>query len=225
MMSLKALFTQLDEKVLDSERTALSSFSKLSITVPDLVKDITPYNDLLQPVEEDDSIDLVNAVDLLEFAWNGDFVVFASKFKNLSFVTLTILNVKSSDISIEDAVTLLHSCPELQTASLGTIRSEEDSDAVTSLKYSGVEQKALPHLTCLVLESDVALHPLIRRICWGTRVSLSLTLKKEGSADIHKLPLPWRVFSDIELNCHLTPQELSEVKKVFPPITYHEMGI
>ena len=225
IMSLKALFTQLDEKVLDSERTALSSFSKLSITVPDLVKDITPYNDLLQPVEEDDSIDLVNAVDLLEFAWNGDFVVFASKFKNLSFVTLTVLNVKNSDISIEDAVTLLHSCPDLQTASLGTIRSEEDSDAVTSLKYSGVERKALPNLTRLVLESDIALHPLIRRIHWARRVTLTLTLKKEGSADIHKLPLPWRLFSNIELNCHLTPQELSKVKKVFPPITYHEMGI
>ena len=223
LVSLKALFAQLDEKVLDSDRTALSSFSRLSITIPDLVKDIAPYNDLLRPIEEDNTIDLANAVDLLEFTWHGDFVIFASKFKNLSFTTLTCLIMKSSDISIEDAVTLLHSCSDLQTVTLGTIRSEEDSDAVTSLKSSGVKQKALPKLIRLALESDVALHPLIGRILWTTGVSLTLTLRKKGSTNIHKLPLLWRVFSSIELNCHLTPQELSKVKKAFPPVQYHEM--
>jgi hypothetical protein len=186
LKSLKALFAQLDEKVLDSDRTALSRFSKISITIPNQVKDVAPCNDLPQPIKEDsdDSIDLANAVDLHEFAWHGDFVIFASKFKNLSdsFVTLTRLDIKSSNISIQDAITLLHSCPALQTVSLGTIRSKEDSDAIMSLKSSGVERKALPNLTYLALESDVALHPLIRRFCWTAQVSLSLTLRKQGTA-------------------------------------------
>ena len=182
LMSLKSLFAQLDETVLDSGRTALSRFSKLSITIPDQVKDVAPCNDLPQPVKEDDSIDLANAVDLVEFAWHGDFAIFASKFKNLSFVTLTRLDI-SSNISIEDAITLLHSCSSLQTVSLGTIRSEEDSDAIMSMKSSGgVKRKALPNLTYLALESDVALHPLIRRFCWTAQVSLSLTLRKQGTA-------------------------------------------
>jgi hypothetical protein len=179
LMSLKNLFAQLDEKVLDSDSTALSRFSQLSITIPDRVTG----KDLPQPVKEDDSIDLANAMDLHEFAWHGDFVIFASKFKNISFVTLTSLNIKSSSISIEDAITLLHSCSNLQTVSLGTIRSEKDSDAIMSLKSSsGVERKALPNLTLLALESDVALHPLIRRFCWTAQVSLSLTLRKQGTA-------------------------------------------
>lgn len=111
--SLKALFAQLNERVLDSDRTTLSSFSKLSITIPDLV----------EAVKEDDIIDLANGTDLLEFAWHGDFVIFTSKIKNLSYVTLTCLNIKSSNISIEDAITVLYSCSGLQTLSLGTIRS------------------------------------------------------------------------------------------------------
>ena len=177
--SLKALFVQLDEKkVLDSDRTALSRFTKISITIPDQIKD----NDLPQ---EDDSIDLANAMDLHEFAWHGDFVIFASKFKNLSFGSLTCLKIKSSHISIEDAITLLHSCSCLRTVGLGTIRSEEESDAIISLKTSGgVERKALPNLTYLALESDVALHPLIRRFCWTAQVNLSLTLRKQGTASL-----------------------------------------
>jgi hypothetical protein len=59
-MSLKNLFAQLDEKVLDSDRTALSRFSQLSITIPDRVTG----KDLPQPVKEDDNIDLANAMDL-----------------------------------------------------------------------------------------------------------------------------------------------------------------
>ena len=184
LMSLKTLFAQLDEKVLDSDRTALSRFSKISITIPNQVKDVALYYDLPQQSVEDDIIDLTNAVDLHEFTWHGDFVIFASKFRNLSesFVTLTTLNIKSSNISIENAITLLHSCPALQTVSLGTIQSEEDSDAIMSLKSSGVERKALPNLTHLALESDVALHPLIRRFCWTAQVSLNLTLRKQGTA-------------------------------------------
>ena len=189
LTSLKALFAQLDEKVFDSDRTALSCFSKISITIPDQVKDISPY----RPVQEDDSIDLANAMNLHEFAWHGDFVIFASKLKFFQFMTLiTRLNIKSSNISIKDAITILHSCPGLQTLSLGTIRSEEDSDAITgmfeSLKTSGrgVEQrKALPsNLTYLALESDVALHPLIRRFRWTAQVNLSLTLRKQGTASL-----------------------------------------
>jgi hypothetical protein len=185
LKSLKTLFAQLDEKVLDSDRRALSSFSKLSITIPDQVKDVAPYNDLLQPVKEDDSIDLANATDLVEFAWHGDFVIFASKFKNLSLTTLTCLSIKCSNISIGNAITLLHSCSGLQTVSLGTIRSEEDSDAIMSMKSNRrVERKALPNLTYLALESDVALHPLIRRFRWTAKVSLSLTLRKQGTASL-----------------------------------------
>jgi hypothetical protein len=184
---LKALFAQLDEKVVDSDRTALSKFTKLSITIPDQVKDVAPYSDLPQPVNEDDRIDLANAMDLHELAWHGDFVIFATKFKNISSVTLTCLNIKTSNISIEDAITLLHLCPVLQKVSLGTIRSlaEEDSDVILSMKTrGGVERKALPNLTYLALESDVALHPLIRRFCWTTQVSLSLTLRKQGTASL-----------------------------------------
>ena len=185
--SLKTLFAQLDEKVLDSDRTSLSKFTKLSITIPDQVKDVAPYNNLPQPIEEDDRIDLANAMDLHEFAWHGDFVIFATKFKNLSLVTLTSLNIKTSNIRIEDAITLLHSCLVLQKVSLGTIRSEEDSDTFISMRSSGhggVERKALPNLTFLALESDVALHPLIRRFCWTTQVSLSLTLRKQGTTSL-----------------------------------------
>ena len=186
LTSLKALFAQLDEKVFDSDRTALSCFSKISITIPDQVKDISPY----RPVQEDDSIDLENAMNLHDFAWHGDFVIFASKLKIFQFMTLTRLNIKGSNISIKDAITILHSCPGLQTLSLGTIRSEEDSDAIMfeSLKTSGrgVEQrKALPsNLTYLALESDVALHPLIRRFRWTAQVNLSLTLRKQGTASL-----------------------------------------
>jgi hypothetical protein len=182
---LKSLFAQLDEKVPDSERTALSRFTKLSITIPDQVKDDTPYNDLPQ---EDDSIDLANAMDLHEFTWHGDFVIFATKFKNLSFVTtLTGLNIKSCNISMEDAITLLHSCSSLQTVCLGTIRSEEDCNAIMmmSMTSGGVERrKSLPNLTYLALESDVALHPLIRRFCWTAQVSLNLTLRKQGTTSL-----------------------------------------
>ena len=185
LKSLKALFAQLDEKVLDSDRTGLSKFTKLSITIPDHVNNVASYDDLPQPVKGDDRIDLANAMDLHEFAWHGDFVIFATKFKNLSLVTLTCLNIKTSNISIEDAITLLHSCSVLQRVSLGTIRSEEESDATMSMKSrGGVERKALPNLTYLALESDVALHPLIRRFCWTAQVSLSLTLRKQGTASL-----------------------------------------
>ena len=185
--SLKALFAQLDEEVLDSDRTALSRFSKISITIPDQIKNVALYNYLPQPVKEDVGIDLANAMNLHEFIWHGDFVIFASKFKNLSFATLTSLKIKSSHISIQDAITLLHSCSGLQTVGLGIIQSEEDSDATISLKSSGVtgvERKALPNLTHLALDSDVALHPLIRRFCWTAQVSLSLTLRKQGTASL-----------------------------------------
>ena len=186
LKSLKTLFAQLDEKVLDSDLTALSKFTKLSITIPDQVKDVALHCDLpAQPVKEDDRIDLSNATDLHEFVWHGDFVIFATKFQNLSFVTLACLNIKTSNISIEDAITLLHSCPVLQKVSLGTIRSEEDSDVIMSMKSKGVvERKALPNLTYLALESDVALHPLIRRFWWTTQVSLSLTLRKQGTSSL-----------------------------------------
>ena len=177
--SLKTLFAQLDEKVLDSDRTALSKFTKVSITIPDQVKDVA------QPVKEDDKIDLANAMDLHEFTWHGDFVVFATKLTNLSLVTLTCLNIKTSIISIEDAITLLHSCPVLQKVSLGTIGSEEETDIIMSMKSKGVvERKALPNLTYLALESDVALHPLIRRFRWTTQVSLNLTLRNQGTASL-----------------------------------------
>ena len=183
--SLKALFAQLDEKVHDSDRTGLSKFTKLSITIPDQVKDVAPYDDLPQPVREDDRINLANAMDLHEFAWHGDFVIFATKFKNLSLMTLTCLNIKTSNISIEDAITLLHSCSVLQKVSLGTIRKDSASDAIMSMKSSGgIERKSLPNLTYLALESDVALHPLIRRFCWTAQVSLNLTLRKQGTASL-----------------------------------------
>ncbi|KAF8806986.1 hypothetical protein BYT27DRAFT_6615699 [Phlegmacium glaucopus] len=219
MMSLKALFVQLDEKVPNSDRTALSGFSKLSITIPDLVKDVTPCNN---PIEE---VDLTNAVELLEFIWHGDFAIFAFKFKNLSFATLTVLNLKSSHLSIEDAVTLLHSCPDLQTASLGIIQNEEDCDAVLPFKPSAVQRKILPRLAGLALESNVALHPLVVRIGWTGQINLSLTLRKQGTGNIHKLPLRWGAVSNIELNCHLTAQELFNVKRAFPSVIYHDMNI
>ena len=170
LSSLKSVFAQLDEKVFDS-RTTLSRFSKISITIPDQV-------DLLQPVKEDDNIDLANATDLLEFAWHGDFIIFATKLKNLPFWTLTCLTIRSSNISIEDAITILYSCSGLQTVKLGIIRS---------MKSSGVERKrqqALPNLTNLTLESDVALHPLIRRFYWTAQVNLSLTLREQGTASL-----------------------------------------
>ena len=221
LMSLKALFAQLDEKILDSDRTALSSFTELSITIPDLVKDAAPYNDL--PVE-DDGIDLTNAVDLLKFTWHGDFVIFASKFKNLSFTTLTVLNMKSSHITIEDAVTLLHSCPDLDRASLGTIQGEDECEAVLLSKTSCVKKLALLRLSHLALESNVALHPLVRRILWTARISLRLTLTNQATANIHRLPLPWDLISCVELNCHLTDQELFNVKIAFPAVKYNDIG-
>jgi hypothetical protein len=44
-MSLKNWFAQLDGKVLDSDRTALSQFSQLSITIPDQVMDVALFKE------------------------------------------------------------------------------------------------------------------------------------------------------------------------------------
>ena len=221
MMSLKALFAQLNETVLGSDSTGLSSFTKLSITIPDLVKDVTLHNDPLQPVKENDNIDLENAVDLLEFSWHGDFVIFASKIKNLSFATLTILNMESSYISIEDAVTLLHSCPDLQTASMGTI---DDCDAMLSSKHT-VRRKELPNLSQLALESVIALDPLFMRFRWHSVESLILTLRRRAGETITSLWLPSTTFLNITLNGHLNPHDLSELRIKNPNITYHDIGI
>lgn len=173
--SLKSFFAQLDETMFDS-RTTLSRFTKISITIPDRV-------DLPQPVKEGDSIDLANATDLLEFSWHGDYIIFATKLKNFPDVKLTCLTIRSPNISVDDAITILYLCSGLQTVKLGTIRS------MKSLKpsgFKGTRRKALPNLTNLTLESDVALHPLIRRFYWTAHVNLSLTLRKQGTASLVK---------------------------------------
>jgi len=170
---------------------------------------------------EDDSIDLTN-MDLLEFTWHGDFVIFASKFKNLSFATLTVLSMKSPHISIEDAVTLLHSCRDLEEARLGIIQ-HEDCEGLVLLKGSDVYRKALPKLARLSLESNVPLQPLMKRIRWTAQIDLSFTLRKQGKANIHNL-ITSEICSDLQLNCHLTPQELFDVQEAFPFVKYNDIG-
>ncbi|KAF8799146.1 hypothetical protein BYT27DRAFT_7343078 [Phlegmacium glaucopus] len=220
--SLKTLFVHLDKAMLDSGQTALYSFSRLSITIPDSVKPVTCN---LGQHDEDDSIDLGNATNLVEFFWYGDLSFFASKFRRLPSMNLTVLNVTSIQISIEDAVALLHACPILEEASLGIIQDNDDCDGHI-FKPSVVYRTTLPNLNRLTLDSAVILDSLVPRIDWTSIDSVTFTLRKTAASHIHSLPLPWERFQDVTLNCHLEPRDLSELKAVLPyHVQYNDIGL
>ncbi|KAF8815108.1 hypothetical protein BYT27DRAFT_7334103 [Phlegmacium glaucopus] len=221
---LKTLFVHLDKAMLNSSRTALSSFSRLAITIPDCVKPVTSCYGLGQ-CGEDDGIDLANASGLLEFSWHGDFNIFAKNFINFPCANLTVLDVTSSHISLDDAATLLHSFPELEEISIGTIQDNNTGDGVL-FKPSSIYQKALPNVARLSLDSVVALHSLLARVAWtpGPPVELSFTLRENAILDVMDFPLPWQMFSDITFNCHFTQQDLSQLRDLFPRVKYNDIG-
>ncbi|KAF8799129.1 hypothetical protein BYT27DRAFT_7264150 [Phlegmacium glaucopus] len=220
--SLKTLFVHLDKAMLDSSRTALSTFSRLAITVPDLVKPVTSCYGLGQ-CGEDDGIDLANASGLLEFSWHGDFNIFARNLRNFPCANLTVLDVTSSHITLDDAVTLLHSFPELEEISIGTIQDNDTGDGVL-FKPSTIYKKALPNVARLSLDSVVALHSLLGRVTWTRQIKLTFTLRENATFNVINLPLPWKMFSDVTLNCHLTQQVLSQLKNLCPRVKYNDIG-
>ncbi|KAF8814472.1 hypothetical protein BYT27DRAFT_7238835 [Phlegmacium glaucopus] len=220
--SLKTLFVHLDKVMLNSSRTALSRFSRLAITIPDFVKPVTSCYGLGQ-CGEDDSIDLANASGLSEFSWHGDFNIFAKNFRNFPCANLIVLDVTSSHISLDDAVTLLHSFPELKEVNIGTIQDNNTSNGVL-FKPSSIYRKELSNVTRLSLDSVVALHSLLARVIWTPQIDLAFTLRGNATLNVFTFPLPWNMFSDITFNCHLTQQNLSRLKNLCPRVNYNDIG-
>ncbi len=177
-IALKSLFHYLEKK------SPISSFNKISISVPTTVKHAVSCDLLGRPTVLDDSIHLHRAVQLEEFSWTGDFAIFATKVKGIPLLKLTVLEMSGCVISVEDAISLLNFSPNLRKVTIGTIHMAEDCDHDNLLETCELPNILLPRLleTKLTLKAQVL--PMLGRVTWDLEsLQLILTGNYTGGAD------------------------------------------
>jgi hypothetical protein len=175
-IALKSLFHYLHKPRPLYQYRPISFFKRIAISVPTTVKHVMSCDLLGRPTLLDDSIQLHGAIHLGEFSWAGDFVIFATKVKGIPFLNLTGLEMSGCVISVEDAISLLNSSPNLQKVALGTIHMAEDCGHDDLLENCELPNIVLPDLLAMKLTSKAKLLPILGRLTCHDLERLQLIL-------------------------------------------------
>ena len=219
---LKSLFRTLNENIDENGTTykPITTFNHISISVPQMVKDIGSYDLLGHPSAQDDSVDLRYAINLNDLAWKGDITLLFRKFRDVSWVNITALDISSCTLSVDDAVALIHKCGFLVKASLATLESNEVLDEPNILKKSDMPVLRLQYLRSLTLISNTSIQPLIDRVSWDHVDDFYLTLLKDGCRDAISILHNLESFTKLDLTSSLTATHRILLFQEFPNISY-----
>ena len=218
---LKSLFRTLNENIDENGTThkPITTFNHISISVPQMVKDMGSYDLLGHPSAEDDRVNLRYAINLKELTWRGDIALLFKKFGGISWVDITALDISGCTLSINDAVALVRGCRSLVKASIGTLESNSVLDEPNIVKMPHL---CLEHLESLTLASNMPIGLFLDRVKWTDVHRLSLTLR--GQALVNALPwletlqrYPVRNFS---LNGSLNADDQTDLFRLFPAVSY-----
>ncbi|KAJ3511976.1 hypothetical protein NLJ89_g3790 [Agrocybe chaxingu] len=160
----------------------LEAFERMTFTMPEKVKDLELWDvSFDDDTPTTDLIDFANATNLREFTWMGDFSLLASKCIRIPFRNLHTLKIFGSFMSVEDAVSILYSSPNLVCAGLGdiddTASSRRRNGIIQTSKQTEVQFRRLQHLT---ISTKEPIDRILGGICWKTLDSLTLALDARG---------------------------------------------
>ncbi|KAJ3511972.1 hypothetical protein NLJ89_g3794 [Agrocybe chaxingu] len=165
----------------------LESFQRMEFTVPQKVKDLEPWDwdvSFDSCAIANDCIDFSGATNPREFSWNGDFCLLASKCVNLPLYNLKILKISGCFISVEEAISILHSCLNLTCAELGTVDNSVQRTTKTNIRISTSPRVQLRFLTDLTIVTNEQLESILQRIAWRNLSSLTLIIGGTGLVGI-----------------------------------------
>ncbi|KAF8885886.1 hypothetical protein CPB84DRAFT_1964659 [Gymnopilus junonius] len=185
-----------------SVRYPISTISKLSIKVPEVVKELAPINFIGQHTEEDDSISLKDARHVRDISFSGEFGVFAMKFSNIPFTSLTILSLTECLISVNDAVALAHACPELETLTLETIVPSRETDLGDLLGPSTTRRVDFSNLKSLKIRCTDGHRQFVNRMGLTGLKYLILHLDNErvhNTPDFLNSTIPWSNLKEVTI--------------------------
>lgn len=222
-IALKSLFHYLHEPRPLYQYRPISFFKRIAISVPTTVKHVKSCDLLGRPTFLDDSIQLYGAIHLEEFSWAGDFVIFATKVKGISLLNLTSLEMSGCVISVEDAISLLNSSPNLQRVSIGTIHMAEDCGHDDLLENCELPNIILPGLREMKLTSKAKLFPMLERVACRKLERLQLVLIGDHTGDAYRNISRLFPHRDLELNIQgiLEEEEIVSLRSAFPLMTYN----
>ncbi|CAA7265666.1 unnamed protein product [Cyclocybe aegerita] len=228
---LKALFFALGRPaVIENNPTgplsvphALGSFRRFSIAVPEAVADLGWYDFDGQPSQQDDSVDLRRASRLEELVWSGDFLVLTGKFINLPYHQLSSLSVTGCVMTVQDAVSLLHSCPNVRIVELGTIddAAARERNGRSMVRPSRMERVMFSELSLLMIESGEPIKGLLDRLAWRSLEELALVLQGNGTKGAAACLIHLNGVDSLELTGNFAKEELKKIARRYPSLMYN----
>ncbi|PPQ65185.1 hypothetical protein CVT24_011063 [Panaeolus cyanescens] len=218
---MKDLFHQLGYRVLVSgtPQIALSTFTSFSISIPDVA--IPQNQDPSRQIAFDSlAIQLDEARSLREFNWQGDLYVLATIFRGVPSTSLTILSLTRCQITVFDAVSLLHACPRLIKATLETIAATEACPGGNLMTPSSRPVAHFQSLTDLSVRSFVSLMFFFERTDFPRLQSLDFDLDRIAAQDVDRLPIAWSGLRKLRLHCGLTESQYARLQSLSPRLKF-----
>ncbi|KAJ3514660.1 hypothetical protein NLJ89_g2254 [Agrocybe chaxingu] len=132
-----------------------------------------------------DCVDFINASSLRELSWQGDIFLLMGKCLNVPFDNLSALSISSSDIPVQTAVAILHSCPNLSSVELGTVDDTQARGNLTgNYQIASSTSVCFAYLSALKLGSNEEVETILGKVQWGTLTNLTLILAGRGLNDL-----------------------------------------
>ncbi|KAJ3511974.1 hypothetical protein NLJ89_g3792 [Agrocybe chaxingu] len=198
------LFEKLNLPIRMDRRTIrpLESFERMTFTVPEKVEDLEPWNvSFDSDTIANDYINFSGATNLLEFSWNGDFCLLASKCVGVPFSNLHALTITGSFMCVEDAIAILHLCPGITHAELGIVDNIVSGARriVTNIKPSPLAKIRFQWLESLKIVAKEQLWFISERITWDKFATLSLTVSDRALEELPQAIVAIRNIGHLDL--------------------------
>ncbi|KAF8148064.1 hypothetical protein B0H34DRAFT_738145 [Crassisporium funariophilum] len=230
MITLATLFSYLDEPEVYMKCIPMYHFTRMKVSVPETMKDLIARNGLIVSFAGLEGFDFKHASNLLEFFWKGDFGIFRATFVHLPFERFTVINFTKCHMSVDDALRLLHSCPNVHEVVLETIRSNDDEKledcyagpALVKPRHTSTASPLVLHnLKYLTIMTTTSFAAILHQIRFRNLAYVDLTSSAEHAVNVSKLLFSWRALNTFKLNCRLTEQELFHLRVKRPNLEFH----
>ncbi|CAA7266791.1 unnamed protein product [Cyclocybe aegerita] len=178
------LFEKLNRTFRVDRRTIrpLESFERMTFTIPEKVEDLEPWDvSFDDDTTTTDCIDFSNATNLREFIWVGNFSLLAYKCIGIPFHNLHTLKIIGLSMSVDDAISILHSSPNLVCAELGNVDDAASRRINPStLKASAQTRVQFEQLRNLTIFTKESIDRILGKVYWTTLDNLTLALDGRG---------------------------------------------
>ncbi|KAJ3478236.1 hypothetical protein NLJ89_g12384 [Agrocybe chaxingu] len=126
-------------------------------------------------------------------------------------------------MTVQDAVSLLHSCPNVRIVELGRIddAAARERNGRSMVRPSRMERVMFPELSLLMVESREPIKGLLDRLAWRSLEELALVLRGNGTKGAADTLIHLSGVDNLELTGNFTKEELKKIARQYPSLMYN----